>query len=345
MRSLQYSPMAGAVGVSLAALALLGLEGCSTRPQAPTAMRGANFMTLQSAPWDSPAARDSLAQLQDIGATWVALVPFVRQARSTACTLTAPDTAELNALRTLIQTAHQLGLGVVLKPQILIDDSWAGAVAMPDEAAWACWFQTYGRALSAYARIAEEEGVDLLVAGTELKRTEARPEWPPLLRRIARLYNGPISYVFHQPEDAPGFTGLAELDSVGYSLYPPIGNDIDQLASRIEGHVRELRQKSRRIGKPVWIAELGMPSRHGAGDAPWLWGPAVPQPALPDPDFQAQALEAWLSALAGDWHQGVMLWGWVSEPHAGGMHDTSYTPQNKPAMQRLACLWRGRCAQ
>ncbi len=322
--------------------ALLLLAGCGTTGQ-QTAMRGANLMQANGIAWDSPQAHASLAQLRATGATWVAFVPFLRQPDPQRCALAAPDPAELDALRTAIATAHGLGLRVALKPQVLVERTWAGEVAMPDAAAWACWFAAYGRALGHYARLATMEGVELLVAGTELKRTESRPEWRDILHALRRDYAGSISYVFHLPEDASRFAALAELDSVGYSLYPRLGSDPARIEQRIEDYVADLRRFSNELGKPVWIAEVGMPSRRNAGEAPWAWEAPAGQASMADPDFQARAIDAWLVALDGDWHRGTLIWAWLSDPAAGGPGDTGFTPQNKPAMARLACRWAGRC--
>ena len=318
----------------------LSLAGCGTTGER---MRGANLMQAEGAPWDSPQTRASLAQLRATGANWVAFVPFLRQADPQRCPLKGAEADELDALRAAIVSAHDLGLKVVLKPQVLVEGTWAGELEMPDDAAWACWFGAYGRAMGRYSRLAQDEGVELLVAGTELKRTEARREWRDLLYTLREDYAGPVSYVFHQPEDAPRFAALDALDSVGYSLYPRVGSDPARLEGHIGAYVKDLRRHSEGLRKPVWIAEVGMPSRREAGEAPWAWGTHVVQPELPDPDFQAQALDAWLAALEGDWHGGVLLWAWMSDPAAGGPADTGFTPQNKPAMARLACRWAGSC--
>ena len=48
-------------------------------------------------------------------------------------------------LRAAIRGAHALGLAVMVKPQVWVPQSWAGAVTMNFEENWAEWFANYGR--------------------------------------------------------------------------------------------------------------------------------------------------------------------------------------------------------
>lgn len=298
---------------------------------------------MQSAgvPWDSAESGRSLQRLRATGATWVALVPFLEQDAADVCKVSFPA-ATARSLPQAIRLAHAAGLRVALKPQILLPRGWAGSVGVSSEAAWRCWFAQYTAALEQMARLAAEQQVDLLVVGTELKQTEARSEWRPLLARLRQVYSGELSYVFHDPADVPGFAALAELDSVGVSLYPAIGNTEVTMRSRVAATVAELARLQARLGRPLWVAEVGVPSRVAAGDAPWVWNDAAPTPRLPDLQLQATALDIWLAALDRPWLRGVLVWVWMSDPRAGGARDTDFTPQNKPAEAVLRDRWSGR---
>ena len=228
---------------------------------------------------------------------------------------------------------------MALKPQILVPGAWAGEIAPGDEAGWACWFNAYAQALWPLARLAGEENVDLLVVGTELKKTVTRPEWSGLIADLHGFYPGPLTWVFHAPEDIEAFSALSQLDSVGLSLYPPVGQAPAEIYRNTAWQRLSLKRLARTLPKPLWIGEVGIPSRAGAGWAPWVWAERAAGSPAADPQFQAQALYAWLEALQGDWHQGVMLWNWMSDPDAGGPRDADYTPQNKPAEQVLRCAW------
>jgi hypothetical protein len=304
-------------------------------------IRGANFLQSRSVAWGSPQAARSLALLRDAGAAWVAFVPFLAQSGRAACDIALAPHYDMEALRALIRQARALGLKVALKPQFLVQGSWAGEIAAKDESGWKCWFAAYRGVLLPMARLAQEEGVELFVAGTELKGTESRPEWRELLLALGRAYSGPVSYVFHAPEDARRFQALSQLDLVGLSLYPRLGASAAEAFRTTAWQRHQLRKWARSLAKPVWIAEVGIPSRVGAGVAPWQWIEHATEQREPDLAYQAQALAYWLDALSGGWNRGVLVWNWFSDPDAGGPGDADYTPQNKPAQQVLSCFWRG----
>lgn len=308
----------------------------------PPAMRGANFMQSSGVPWESPPAADSLHQLRGTGATWVALVPFIRLESANGCAMRLSAAARPEPLRQAIRQARAAGLQVALKPQVSVPGAWAGRVVMPDEAQWACWFENYRRLVGQMAAVAAAEGVALFVIGTELKQTEQRPEWRAVVAAVRREFSGELSYTFHADEDIRRFTALAAIDSVGLSIYPAIGNDPDAIRQAIAQNVRRLRELQRTLPVPFWIAEVGVPSRRGAGDHPWQWDEHAPLPRQPDLALQAVALDAWLTGLRGSWLRGVMLWAWMSDPAAGGAGDTDFTPQNKPAEAVIRRHWAGR---
>lgn len=310
-------------------------------------MRGANFLQSNRSEWQSPATDESLRRLRATGANWVALVPFLRQSDPAACDIALDQHYSLEGIASLVRRAKALGFKVALKPQMLVSGAWAGEIAPQDEAGWGCWFDAYTRALLPMARVAKVEGVDMLVVGTELKKTEGRPEWRLVLARLRGHYQGPLSWVFHAPDDVLRFAALPQLHLVGLSLYPKLGETPAETYRATQHKRMKLKAFSKTLPKPLWIAEVGIPSRAGAGLAPWLWQGTDAERAQPDPGFQAEALQAWLEALSGSWHRGVMVWNWMSDPHAGGLLDTDYTPQNKPAERVLRCAWAGvsECAQ
>lgn len=48
-----------------------------------------------------------------------------------------------------------------------------------------------------------------------------------------------------------------------------------------------------------------------------------------------------LNALAAQpWFQGTYWWLWSTDPTAGGLNDTSYTPQGKPALGVLNAFYK-----
>jgi hypothetical protein len=229
----------------------------------------------------------------------------------------------------------------VLKPQVLVQDSWAGEISQVDDAGWKCWFDAYSRQLIPLARMAGEANVDMLVIGTELTRTRQRLEWRDLVDELRKNYRGKLSYVAHDIEDLASFAALDKIDSVAITYYPKLepANMRDQMKLRADN----LKRATEKLKKPFWFAEIGITSRQGALENPWLWPEQLASDVDADPELQARVLDGWLGELSGEWNLGVLIWSWYSDAEAGGLADVDFTIQNKPAEQVVSCHWMKRC--
>lgn len=316
------------------------LQGC-----APVQMRGVNLLQSSSVALDHPKALAGMRQLRSLGANTVAIVPFLRQSSAKSCDLKVDKNYPDDRIRMSIQNAHRAGLRVVLKPQILVSGSWAGEIEPDSEAGWECWFAAYREILVNYAKIANETRAEVLVVGTELIKTELRPEWKSLLAALRENYSGQLSYVGHSFSGAVRFSGFELLDSIAISFYPSL-EDVkgkQQMLARMQEMADNMKFVVKQISKPFWFAEVGITSRVGALANPWLWADSLPYPRIPDMALQAEVLDGWLTALRGNWHQGILVWSWYSDPNAGGAGDIDFTIQNKPALENVACHWLGAC--
>lgn len=308
-------------------------------------MRGVNLLQSGSVALDHPKALAGMRQLRSLGANTVAIVPFLRQSSTKSCDLKIDRDYPDDRIRTSIQNARRAGLRVVLKPQILVSGSWAGEIEPDSEAGWECWFAAYREILVNYAKIASETRVEVLVVGTELTKTELRPEWKSLLVALRDNYSGQLSYVGHSLNGAVRFSGFELLDSIAISFYPSLEDikDRQQMLARMQEMADNIKFIVKQISKPFWFAEVGITSRVGALENPWLWIDSLPFPRIPDPALQAEVLDGWLTALRGNWHQGILVWNWYSDPNAGGAGNVDFTIQNKPALENVACHWSGTC--
>lgn len=322
---------------------LLTTVGCA----APAKMMGANYLQSRSVKMDSDQSRLSLTRLRGIGANTVAFIPFMEQASTNVAEVRFTGKVTDEQLRAAIRDSRSLGLRVVLKPQILVPDSWAGKINMDGDSAWKQWFVNYGRLIGHYADIAEEEGADIFVIGTELNQTAELEFWQPLISDIRRRFNGKLTYAAQNIEGLKKFGHWDSLDIVSLTLYPSLGEspDAGAMSQHISKVAEELKAISRQLARPLWIVELGIPSRSGAQLNPWEWQGGEINNRLPDENLQAVALDLWLESLSGNWNIGVMLWNWRSDPAAGGPDDNDYTIQNKRAEQVVKCRWTERCSQ
>ena len=247
-------------------------------------------------------------------------------------------------LRHAIRDAHSLGLASVVKPHVWVQGSWAGAIALDSEDGWRAWFFRYRAAIEHLALVAAEEKAEIFCVGTELTGTIARPEWRDLIASVRATFPGRLVYFAHNAEEAELTPFWQSLDVVGVTLYPSLGADGER-ASRLAAMKSEadrLDALAFRTGKPILVGEIGLRSAQGAAAKPWQSAEERPAPA--DPQLQADVLADWLSVLDRPSIRGVLVWRWFTDPAGGGLNDTDFTVQGKPAEGVLSCAWARRCA-
>jgi hypothetical protein len=135
------------------------------------------------------------------------------------------------------------------------------------------------------------------------------------------------------------------LDAIGVSLYPPLGVDEDRV-----GRIATMRDVAERLDKlsacfdkPLIVAEIGVRSAAGAAAKPWE--SAEERAAPPDAALQAYVLADWFAALDRPTVRSILVWRWLTDPAAGGLADTDFTVQGKPAERVLLCAWTADCAK
>jgi hypothetical protein len=124
------------------------------------------------------------------------------------------------------------------------------------------------------------------------------------------------------------------------TLYPPLGDNGDGRRSVMQAAAARLDALSQRQGKLVLVAEIGIRSARGAAQKPWE--STEERQAEPDPGLQAAVIRDWLDVLDRPSIAGVLIWEWLTNPNAGGVADTDFTVQGKPA-ERLLCERASAC--
>lgn len=329
--------MIGRTLLVLIAMALL--SGCATER-----LDGVNLLQSRELSFGQPETARSLKTVRRLGATTVAIVTFLEQTTSQSIELRKSDAVTDSQLIKAIRTARRKGLKVFVKPQVLVGDGWAGSIDPGDDAGWRAWFDAYEGHLADLATLAEREGANGFVIGTELRLTAAREEWADVIAAVRDAFPGTLAYAAHGIDGLNDFPHWHLLDLAGVTLYPSLGDDPARSAmqERVKAAAGELRAATERIGKPVWITEIGIQSRRGAQSRPWEWR-RVDAEAPADTQLQATVIDLWLEALAGDWNRGVLLWAWSNDPLAGGPDDRDYLLQNKLAERVMTCHWKNRC--
>ncbi|MFA9459278.1 glycoside hydrolase family 113 [Thiohalorhabdus methylotrophus] len=341
----------GLVVAGMAALTGLWLSGFSgQRFEANEPAWGFNLLQSRESSFAEEPARAALRRLAELGADHVAVVTFLEQA--------APDAAEPSRggqvtdeqLVAALRAAHAAGLETLVKPQLLVPGSWAGEIDPPSRKRW---FGAYGDHLLRYARIAEREGAEALVIGTELTKLGGAEEWKGVIAAVRREYSGKLTYAAHNAEGVEAFAHWEWLDAVGMTLYPSLGQTARPPAVR--AHMTKALDRVEAavtgLDLPVWVLEIGHPSATGSLPRPWDWRRLAGPGVEPNPGLQAMVLQEWIGVLrerptlADNRVARATFWSWYGTLEAGGYGDTGFTVQNKPAQVVLQCHWRGCCRE
>jgi len=326
---------------------LLILIASVTAPASANSRRldGFNVVATPDQPFGSMSADRALIAARGLGATTVAIIPFLWQASPSNPHLKTGSDMPDEALRVAIRQAHRLGLSVVVKPHIWVPESWAGAIEPDTEQSWRIWFGGYAIELERIARIAADEGAEALAIGTELAKTTQRLEWNELIATARAIFPRTLFYIAHNAEEAEAVPFWPQLDAIGVSLYPPLGADDDRA-----GRLKIMRDVADRLdalsvqfGRPVLVGEIGLRSARGAAVEPWESAEERMSPV--DLQLQADVLADWLAVLNRPSIHGVLIWRWLSDPAAGGPMDTDFTVQGKPAELVLSCAWAKVCSK
>lgn len=303
---------------------MLLASGCSAADRRP--WMGANVKVSENAPWGSEAARHSLHDLSQAGADVGLLVAFVWQDSPNSVTPVLGSDSTSERVRAGLRQMRAVGLRPVLKVHLWVPGHWAGEVDPVDRDAW---FSAYRQALLRLAEVARDEQVEAFVVGTELRRLEDAPQWPGLVAAVRKIYGGKLVYVADGIERAESFRYWSLFDAVGTSLYPPLPADGRQREIVMSSAAARLQALAERQHRPLWIAELGLRSAKGSLKAPWE--SPEQRTASVDVGLQARVLAEWKMVLMRHGVAGIGIWCWYTDPAAGGVADSDFTVQNKPA--------------
>lgn len=342
-----------AISLAVLVAACSGFEATTTtlsegprRPVVPPQVEAVFPQTGASAPiWDNdfygdPDYESRLAALADAGAEWVTLIPTWYQLEPTSSVIyreepgrTTTDEALLDALR----DAQELGLQVVLKPHVDVVEGGSRLSIQPSVEE--SWFASYTEMINGYATMAESEGVDQFVVGTELAGTSANEDaWRTVIAEVRRRYSGPLTYAANHDEfEHVEFWDA--LDFVGVDAYFPLAEssttDVQRLNRAWDSIADRLEDVAGDFGRMIVFTELGYPSQVGATVEPY--NPSISD--TPSEEEQAAALESMIDSIGSEpWFGGFHWWMWFVEdtPAQGAL---SYMPQGKLAGGILERIW------
>jgi len=281
--------------------------------------------------YDTPESDESLRRMAEDNVRYVAITAWWFQENLTSTQIYPHNgfTPTNKSLKHAVQKAHELNMKVMLKPMVKTEDS-------KNEPAWKIkgteeWFQSYRIFISSYAQFAQDNDVDLLCIGCELMGTEAnQSHWEQIILEVRKRYAGPITYAA-TTGSYKNITWWDSLDYVGIDAYFPLTevNDptLEELKQAWSHWANEIESWHSTVKKPILFTEIGYRSGDGSNMKPGNWSDTL------ESDMQEQ-FDCYLAAFQTLWNKpwfyGFYWWIWESNPNAGGLNDTDYTPQNKP---------------
>ncbi|MBI2552164.1 fibronectin type III domain-containing protein [Candidatus Uhrbacteria bacterium] len=320
-------------------------------------IRGFNYAVWWHDSLGKPEARRSLDDLKATGANYAAFAPFWYQdaKTSTAIARDGRKSATDESLTSAIRYAKSIGLRVAFKPMVdSRDGTWRGKFEPADADAW---FASYQDFILHYASLADAEGIDYFVVGTEfasLTRPQYTEKWREIIRETRAAYDGPITYAANWGKRHEGEYYQVEfwdaLDAIGIDAYFPVSRDENpdvagvqnawtfiHTGNQNQNWFADIRAKHEEFQKPVLFTEIGFLSCNGAGIEPWKY----PCERGIDLDEQAALYEGTMRFWKDvDWMQGFLWWRWDVDPDKGGPQDGDYLAQNKaPTIDALKRFW------
>ena len=182
--------------------------------------------------WGGPEAERSMDLMVDrLGVTWTAITFGALQdtAQSTQIHFRDQPTVTDDEVRWAVRAAKARGLKVCLKPVVNVrNGTWRAHINffdidVPPEPKWSEWFAGYTEFIVHHARIAAEEGAEMLCIGCEMVQTDRREaEWRALIAEVRAVYPGLVTYNCDKyQEDHVGWWDA--VDVISSSGYYPVG--------------------------------------------------------------------------------------------------------------------------
>ena len=305
--------------------------------------------------YDSAPAATSRAALRSTGTDWMGLLVTWYQDNAQSNVVARhfdPNKDHSDArIRAAIRDARGRGMKVMLKPHVdAHNGQWRGDFnpSNPD-----AWFQSYTQFITHYARIAQEEGAEGFVMGTEFKTLTTNhahdARWTAVIGAVRAVYGGILTYAANATFPADEFVGVAfwnQLDLIGLDAYFNLTNSSTPTVQQLidawtnnrfgENAVANVRNLHDARLKPVIMTELGYKSTDRANIEPWNFGLSGPVDQGEQRDCYEAAFTVWSQQSA--WMLGIFWWNWTVPPPPA--NDGDYNPRGKLAEQVLR-TWQG----
>ena len=294
-------------------------------------------MQIQRVDW-MDKYKESIDEIAAVGADTVKFVVDSRQENgsSSRIYLDLRMTPSAEQLADLIRYAKSKKLRVILMPIVLLDkprdDEWRGKI---EPESWDTWWESYREMLGFFAWIAQGNGVDVLVVGSELVSTETKTdEWRETIRKVRETFKGKLTYSANW-DHYSGIGFWDDLDLIGMNSYWKLGKDNDVTVEQIKENWKKWHDEVcsfvAKKNKPLMFMEAGWCSMSNAASEPWDYTTGDPV----DLELQKRLYQGFFETWYGEpLLGGFSIWEW-SPGDGKGDNERGYTPEGKPAEKVL----------
>ncbi len=291
-----------------------------------------------------PFAVDSLQKIKNIGANWVAVVPYAFCNSQTAeITFDHPRQwwgEKPEGVIESIKMAKSLGMKIMLKPHLWVGgQGWAGDLEFESDSLWTVFENQYSDYINTYAKIADSMNIELYCIGTEVRNsTKNRSSfWLNLIEDTRNNFSGKLTYAANWDEyDQIKFWD--RLDYIGVDAYFPLSDAKSPLKQELvdawEQPKKEMQRLSEKFQKQILFTEYGYQSIDYNNMGHWKLSRDSLSVNL---ENQKVAFEALFTALHSEnWWKGGFIWKWhLNRNGLNSRNIKAYTPQDKPALKAI----------
>jgi hypothetical protein len=310
--------------------------------------------SFQTNEYNTSTGSTSRQVLASTHANWAAVLVTQYQANATAFSIAAdPNRTPTDAaVIAAIQDFHSRGIKVMLKPHVDSEDgAWRGTFQPGSNVA--AWFASYTTFITHYAQLAQQNGVEGMVIGTEfvqLSGSANQARWQSVISTVRSNFTGILTYAANAVTPADEFTSVSfwdQLDYIGLDAYYRLTNTTNPTIAQLvaawtansfgeQGIAAYQNIANAHPTKPVIFTEIGYRSVDGANEAPYDFGLSGAVDDGEQRDCAEAMFEVWSTH---SFMKGMFWWDWqVPAPNVAT--DTNYTPYNKVA-QGTFTTWFG----
>lgn len=284
------------------------------------------------------SADESLQKLKSLGTNAISIIPygFLQEMHTPAPFHYARGAGSENdeSVIKCAYVAKQLGMSIMLKPQLWTWKGWTGDLTMSNEEDWQQFFKYYYDWIIHYAFIAELYHFDFFCIGVEFQAATLshEKEWRDLFTQVSALYSGKITYAANWGEEFENLTFWDQLDYISVNSYYPLSNkkevSDEELKQNFELILDKLEAVQKKYNKPLLITEIGFKSI----DYPWIEPHADNDDQNYNEESQRRCYEVMFEGLQDeDWVSGIYIWQWPSYMNFVKEYPKGFTPCEKEA--------------